>query len=669
MARKREARQPPNETLLSALDGGATSYSAADIEVLEGLEPVRRRPGMFIGGTDEGAMHHLVAELLDNAIDEAAAGYASRIEVELAADGAVSVRDNGRGIPVEPHPKLKGKTALEVILTRLHAGAKFGGKAYTIAGGLHGVGLSVVNALADRLSVEVARERRLWRQTFRRGQPDGPPLDLGAVANRRGTLVCFHPDPEIFGANAAFRAGVLYRMARAKAYLQRGVEIRWTCAPERLAADGDAVPQQDRFHFPGGLKDFLAGLLADRPTVTPQPFVGEAAFADGDGRIDWALAWPADGERLFSSYCNTIPTPQGGTHETGFRSALAKALKDFALLTRRRDADKLTADDVFAGACGLISVFLPQPSFQGQTKERLTTPGAARLVETAVRDHFDHWLASAPDAASGLLATILDRAAERLRRAEDRKVRRQTPTRRLRLPGKLVDCLQDDAAGSELFVVEGDSAGGSAKQARNRDFQAVLPLRGKILNVASASAGRLQANRELNDLIEALGCGAGARYTAAALRYEKVIIMTDADVDGAHIASLLLTFFFRELPELVAAGHLFLAVPPLYRLSRGAVSAYARDDAHKDELLANVFAGRGDVEISRFKGLGEMPADQLRQTTMAPQSRTLLRAVLPDDTTAGVPTRTLVDALMGRHPERRLALILERAPFFNDLDI
>ncbi len=668
MSRKRTPGRSTADAAHVPAEGGPAAYSAADIEVLDGLEPVRRRPGMFIGGTDASALHHLVAELLDNAIDEAAAGHASRIEVALAACGTVSVRDNGRGIPIEPHPKVEGKTALEVILTRLHAGAKFGGKAYAIAGGLHGVGLSVVNALADRLTVEVARDRRLWRQCYCRGHPDAPPQDLGAVVNRRGTLVSFHPDPEIFGPSARFCPATLYKMARAKAYLQRGVEIRWSCAPEALAGEA-TVPAHDRFHFPDGLKDYLAVLMGETPTLIAQPFAGEATFADGEGRIEWALAWPVDGERLLLSYCNTIPTPQGGTHETGFRSALTKALKDFALLTRKRDADKLSADDVFAGAVGLISAFLAQPSFQGQTKERLTTPQAARLVETAVRDHFDHWLASKPDAASGLLAAIVERSNERLRRAEDRKIKRQTPTRRLRLPGKLADCLREDALGSELFVVEGDSAGGSAKQARNRDFQAVLPLRGKILNVASAAAGRLQANRELSDLIEALGCGAGARYTAAGLRYEKVIIMTDADVDGAHIASLLLTFFFRELPDLVARGHLYLAVPPLYRLSRGGISAYARDDAHKEHLLATAFAGRGAVEISRFKGLGEMPAEQLRTTTMDPNSRSLLRAVLAADAGDATPTHTLVEALMGRHPERRLALILERAPFFNDLDI
>jgi topoisomerase-4 subunit B len=646
-------------------------YSAKDIEVLEGLEPVRRRPAMYIGGTDERAMHHLVVELLDNAVDEAVAGHATRIELRLEEDGSVTVRDNGRGIPVDPHPKFGGRSALEVILTTLHSGGKFGGKAYHTSGGLHGVGLSVVNALSDRLTVEVARERALWTQTYACGRPTEPLRKAGAVQNRRGTSVSFHPDREIFGPDASFRPMVLYRMARSKAYLFRGMQIRWSC-PAKLLADDPDVPAEAVLHFPGGLADFLRAALEHRATLSPEPFVGEAPLASGAGRLEWAVAWPLDEEGFFTSYCNTVPTPQGGTHEAGFRAALTRAVKTYGERTKNRDVEKLVADDVVAGACIMLSVFLHEPQFQGQTKERLTSPTAARLVEQTARDHFDHWLSAAPGVASALLGHALARAEQRLRRREEKQVKRQSAVRKLRLPGKLADCTREAAPGTELFLVEGDSAGGSAKQARDRETQAVLPLRGKILNVASASADRFRLNQELKNLVEALGCGTGERFEPKQLRYEKVIIMTDADVDGAHIASLLITFFFLEIGELIEGGHLYLAVPPLYRLTRGPLTRYARDDTHRDILLASEFAGRGDVEISRFKGLGEMPAAQLRTTTMDPRTRTLLRVVLPG--TAEGAERTAVAArvetLMGRRPELRFALISEHAKFVADaLDV
>jgi topoisomerase-4 subunit B len=644
-------------------------YSAKDIEVLEGLEPVRRRPAMYIGGTDERALHHLVAELLDNAMDEAVAGHASRIEVHLAADRTVSIRDNGRGIPVDRHPKFRDTSALEVILTTLHSGGKFGGKAYTTSGGLHGVGLSVVNALAETLTVEVARDRELWTQSYALGRPTTPLMNAGAIQNRRGTTVRFRPDASIFG-DISFDPATLFRMARSKAYLFRGVEIRWSCDPALLAA-GDPTPATAVLHFPGGLSDYLRAALDGRPMVTPAPFCGEAPLAEGTGRVEWAVAWPADGDSFFTSYCNTIPTPQGGTHEAGLRNALLKGLKGYGERTRNRDTDKITADDAVGPACIMLSVFLREPQFQGQTKERLTSGAATRAVEGALRDHFDHWLVAAPDAAAALVTDIVRRAEERIASREQKPVARQTAHRRLRLPGKLADCIRDDAAGTELFLVEGDSAGGSAKQARSREFQAVLPLRGKILNVASASAEKLRANQELSNLVEAIGCGIGGRFNPAGLRYERIIIMTDADVDGAHIASLLITFFFRELPLLVDQGHLFLAVPPLYRLSRGAVSHYARDDAHKAELMATVFTGRGDVEISRFKGLGEMPAPQLRSTTMDPATRRLLRVRLPDKEASAerAVTAELIEALMGRKPEARLAYIMQHASFVRELDV
>ncbi|HSK39679.1 MAG TPA: DNA topoisomerase IV subunit B, partial [Arenibaculum sp.] len=599
------------------------SYSAQDIEVLEGLEPVRRRPGMYIGGTDERALHHLVAEILDNAMDEAVAGHATRIDLELGADGTVTVRDNGRGIPIDEHPKYPGKSALEVILTTLHSGGKFSGKVYATSGGLHGVGLSVVNALSDRLVVEVARDRQLYTQTYSRGTPLGPLVCLGATPNRRGTTIRFHPDGTIFADGTHFRPERLYRMARSKAYLFRGVEIRWTCAPDLLGADSQ-TPSSETLHFPGGLRDYLNAALKDRAALTPQPFAGEIAFPGDAGRVEWAIAWPDDEEGFVHSYCNTVPTPQGGSHEMGLRAALMRGLKSFGELVNNKRAGQIIADDVVGGATMLLSVFIRDPQFQGQTKERLATPEATRLVELAVKDHFDHWLSADPSASNTLLDRLIDKAEDRLRRRQAKETSRKTATRKLRLPGKLADCSRNTPEGTELFLVEGDSAGGSAKQARIRETQAILPLRGKILNVASASADKMRGNQELADLIQALGCGTGRDFSSDRLRYERIIIMTDADVDGAHIASLLMTFFYREMPGLIHNGHLYLALPPLYRLSGGGTRVYARDDLHRDELFRTVFKNK-KVEISRFKGLGEMQPSQLKETTMDPGKRTLLR--------------------------------------------
>ncbi|MBK8175345.1 MAG: type IIA DNA topoisomerase subunit B [Rhodospirillales bacterium] len=674
-ATKRTSRSAPvtnsGDDLFARAAQEPSAYTAKDIEVLEGLEPVRRRPAMYIGGTDERALHHLVAELLDNAVDEAVAGHASRIELRLTEDGRVNVRDNGRGIPVDPHPKFPDRSALEVILTTLHSGGKFGGSAYATSGGLHGVGLSVVNALAESLTIEVARDRMLWTQSYARGVPTSPLNNAGTVQNRRGTSITFRADPLIFGSAARFEPAVLYRMARSKAYLFRGMEIRWSCAASQLSA-GEDVPDEAVLHFPDGIADYLRSALGDRETVTPEAFTGEATLAGDRGRIEWAVTWPTDEDGFFTSYCNTVPTPQGGTHEAGFRSALTKAIRAYGERVKNRDVEKLIADDVIAGACVMLSLFLREPQFQGQTKEKLVNADATRLIEVPVRDHVDHWLSATPAVSDTLLAHVLDRAQQRLQRRQDKSVKRQSATRRLRLPGKLTDCARESAQGTELFLVEGDSAGGSAKQARERETQAVLPLRGKILNVASASAEKLRANQELRDLIEALGCGSGTAYAEAALRYEKIVIMTDADVDGAHIASLLITFFFREMPKLIEHGHLFLAAPPLYRLSRGAKTLYARDDAHKAQLLASEFVGRGDVDISRFKGLGEMPAAQLKTTTMAPASRTLLRIVLPSAEASAERSVVAerIETLMGRRPELRFALISEHARFVADtLDV
>ena len=641
-------------------------YTAHDIEILEGLEPVRRRPGMYVGGTDQRALHHLLAELIDNAMDEAIAGHASRIEIALHDDGSASVRDNGRGIPVDPHPKYDNVSALEVILTTLHSGGKFNDKVYATSGGLHGVGLSVVNALSAELTVEVARDRRLWRQAYARGLPAGPLEDAGPVTNRRGTLVRFCPDPEIFGTGVRFGPGPLYAMARTRAYLYRGVEIRWSCDAALLKDEG-AVPATAVLHYPGGLVDYLQATLGKRHTLTPAPFAGQGSLNGDAGRVEWALAWPDDEEGFVASHCNTVPTPEGGSHEAGMRAALVRGLKGYGALVGNKRAAQLTADDVTGGACALLSVFLRDPQFQGQTKERLSSPEAGRLVENALGDHFDHWLSADPGAANLLLERVVERAEERLRRRKDREFARKRAARKTRLPGKLADCAREAAAGTEVFLVEGDSAGGSAKQARNRETQAVLPLRGKILNVASASADKLRGNKELDDLVQALGCGTGARFDAERLRYERVIIMTDADVDGAHIAALLMTFFYRQMPGLVDGGNLFLAQPPLYRLARGGTTRYARDDADRDRLLASDFAGAGKVEISRFKGLGEMPPAQLKETTMDPARRTLLRVEIGPD--AGAATARRVEELMGRRPESRLAFIQARADTVSVLDL
>ena len=646
------------------------NYNASSIQVLKGLEPVRKRPGMYIGGTDERALHHLVAEVLDNSMDEAVAGHASRIEVTLLADGSCEITDNGRGIPVDPHPEFPDQSALEVILTTLHAGGKFSGESYETSGGLHGVGVSVVNALSDQLRVEVARSKTLFAQEFSRGLPLGPLEELGPTQNRRGTMVCFHPDPEIFGERAALKPARLYRMARSKAYLFRGVEIRWRCAPE-LIGEKDETPTEDTFRFPGGLADYLVHTLEGTDFYGDAPFSGKVDFKErfqngAIGSVEWALAWTPARDGACSSYCNTIPTPEGGTHEAGFWAAVTKGLRAHGELVGNKKAAQITRDDVQGTAAAMISAFIRDPEFVGQTKDRLATVEAQKLVEGSVRDRIDTWLAGDPKTSGAILEYLVERAEERVRRRQEKETQRKSATKKLRLPGKLVDCSAKARDGTEIFLVEGDSAGGSAKMARDRETQALLPLRGKILNVLGAASSKLSQNQELADLCQALGVGLGTKYSNDDLRYDKVIIMTDADVDGAHIASLLMTFFFTQMRPLISAGHLYLAMPPLYRLTQGAKRIYAKDDAEKDRFLAEGLGGKGKIDVSRFKGLGEMDAKDLKETTMDLKTRQLIRVSIVDDEG---DTGNLVERLMGKKPEMRFQYIQENARFAEALDV
>ena len=639
-------------------------YDASSIEVLEGLEPVRKRPGMYIGGTDERALHHLVSEILDNSMDEAVAGQANRIEVELHSDYSLSVKDNGRGIPTDPHPKFPDKSALEVIFCTLHAGGKFSGQAYQTSGGLHGVGASVVNALSDHMVVEVARNRELFRQSFSRGKPLKTIEKLGSAPNRRGTMVQFHPDEEIFGSHR-FKPARLFKTIRSKAYLFSGVEIRW-----KSAIDDNVTPLEASFHFPGGLSDYLGETLENNSTYSEMPFSGSVDFQERfqtAGKVEWAINWTPVRDGFIQSYCNTVPTPEGGTHENGFWSAILKGIRAYGELINNRRAKDIIREDLVAGGCALVSCFIREPEFVGQTKDRLATVEAQRLVENSVRDHFDNWLAADTKSAGAILDFLILRAEERLRRRQEKETQRKTATKKLRLPGKLVDCSATSREGTELFIVEGDSAGGSAKMARDRKTQALLPLRGKILNVLGAASSKLGSNQEISDLAQALGVGLGTKFNLDDLRYDKVIIMTDADVDGAHIASLLMTFFFTQMRPLIDYGHLYLACPPLFRLTQGSHRVYCLDEAERDSWLTNGLGGRGKIDVSRFKGLGEMDAKDLKETTMDPSSRKLIRVSIDDEEPG--ETSNLVDQLMGKKPELRFQYIQENAKFADELDI
>ncbi|MBW6416702.1 DNA topoisomerase IV subunit B [Celeribacter sp. PS-C1] len=646
------------------LANGPDEYDASSIEVLEGLEPVRKRPGMYIGGTDERALHHLVAEILDNSMDEAVAGHANRIELILHADYSVTVTDNGRGIPIDPHPKFPGKSALEVILCTLHAGGKFSGKAYQTSGGLHGVGSSVVNALSDLMIVQVAKNKELFEQRFSRGIPEGPVEKIGAAPNRRGTSVKFHADAQIFGSHR-FKPKRLFTLARSKAYLFSGVEIRW-----KSEIDDGETPTEATFHFPGGLADYLSETLGTSSTYSERPFAGVVEFGARfgvPGKVEWAINWTPSRDGFIQSYCNTVPTPEGGTHETGFWAAILKGVKAYGELVGNRKAKDITRDDLITGGCALVSCFISDPEFVGQTKDRLATTEAARLVENSVRDHFDNWLAADTKSAGAILDFLVLRAEERMRRRQEKETQRKSATKKLRLPGKLTDCTSKDRSNTELFIVEGDSAGGSAKGARKRETQALLPLKGKILNVLGAASNKLTSNQEISDLCEALGVGMGTRFNVDDLRYERVIIMTDADVDGAHIASLLMTFFYTQMRPLIDQGHLYLACPPLYRLTQGAKRVYCLDEAERDMWLEKGLGGKGKIDVSRFKGLGEMDAKDLKETTMDPATRKLIRVTIDEDEPG--ETTDLVERLMGKKPELRFQYIQENARFVEELDV
>lgn len=650
------------------------TYDASDIQVLEGLEPVRLRPGMYIGGTDEKAWHHLPIEILDNSIDEAVAGFAKKITVNLIDAKTIEITDDGRGIPVDEHPKFPGKSALEVILTTLHSGGKFNNNVYKTSGGLHGVGSSVVNALSSEMIVTISRDGYEWRQTFSRGKPTSA-MTRGNPTKNHGTKIRFTIDDEIFGANAVFKPVKIYRMARAKSFLSRGVRVDWVCNPELITEDMN-IPAQTEFYYPNGVADFLEEKTRDKPRIMPKLFSGTVDFPDGSGRVEWALTFLTDengaasDDGFFSSYCNTIATIDGGTHETGFKSAITRGIKAYGEKTNNKSAATIISDDVFDSVAAIVSVFYKTPQFLGQTKEKLSNPEIARFTENALRDPWDIFLASDPKTANAILDFVANLAAARIKTKQVKEIARKTPTKRIRMPAKLADCSKHGIDGTELFIVEGESAGGTAKQARDRMTQAIMPLRGKVLNVISNSDERFSANKELNELIDIIGAGTARDWDESKLRYEKIIVMTDADVDGSHIASLLMAFFYQVMPQLIYGGHLYLSCPPLYKLTCGTESIYVDTDAELEELKNTKYKNKR-VEISRFKGLGEMMPNQLRETTMSPKTRRLIRVELPPRTDEGAEdtekTRTIVSELMGKKPEFRFRFITEHAQFVKDL--
>ena len=650
------------------------TYDASDIQVLEGLEPVRLRPGMYIGGTDEKAWHHLPIEIMDNSIDEAVAGFARKITVNLIDAKTIEITDDGRGIPVDEHPKYPGKSALEVILTTLHSGGKFNNNVYKTSGGLHGVGSAVVNALSSEMIVTISRDGYEWHQTFSRGKVTSP-ITRGDATRAHGTKIRFTIDDQIFGANAVFKPVKIYRMARAKSFLSRGVKIDWHCNQELLTEDMN-IPTDTTFYYPGGVADFLDEKTREKPRILPKIFSGSIDFPDDSGRVEWALTvltdenGAASDDGFFASYCNTIATIDGGTHETGFKAAITKGIKAYGEKVNNKSAATIIGDDVFDSIAAIVSVFYKTPQFLGQTKEKLSNPEIARYTENALRDPWEIFLASDPKTANALLDFVVNLANARIKTKQVKDIARKTPTKRARMPAKLADCSKHGIEGTELFIVEGESAGGTAKQARDRATQAIMPLRGKVLNVISNSDERFGANKELNELIDIIGAGTAKDWDESKLRYEKIIVMTDADVDGSHIASLLMAFFYQHMPQLIYGGHLYLSCPPLYKFTCGTESFYVDSDEELDALQNGKYKNK-KVEISRFKGLGEMMPNQLKETTMSPKTRRLIRVDLPPRTDDGVEdtekTRKIVSELMGKKPEFRFRFITEHAQFVKDL--